>query len=351
MICARICLALALGAASAALAIPAAAEPTLPLGLTAEVNQAGDLLIAGTVMDDVIVVEPLTVPGDPMQAVPGSYVVGSESSPGPDPIDGFVVHGVTRNIRIDGRGGEDWINVHGVGARGRSVAETGVYAGAALHVAGDLTIIGRGGEDVFSVVNATVADDVVMLGGASNDELYLLDVLADDLRLLGQRDGGNIILWRVEADRANLNTGGDSSVQLGNSEVNRLTVRGSSGIEDLYFYSADLGLNPTVYTAGAGDFVELDDNGVRPLVWAGTLRINTGPGPDSTVLFRSDPVWDESTVLRFDLLTGAGDDEVYVTTAASTQPVHRGRIDGGSGTNSIFDPAGVFPTVRRFERP
>ncbi|MGH1490032.1 MAG: hypothetical protein ACRBK7_11680 [Acidimicrobiales bacterium] len=262
-------------------------------------------------------------------------------------------NGVTKDVRINMRGGDDVVQLNGnaappadcddfyppppplqgdIGAND-DICHADDHGCPGMLFPRDVRVFLGSGYNSFSGYEFGVVDDLTVRGGSGFDAVSLRYV--------------NV--W----DRADINTlGGNSSVFVRDSYFGRSTWRAGSGADRFEFSRTDLGNRPLITTSAGVDNVFLQ------AVAEGRVTINTGSGEDllRTLFYCPDPEGDcggaESRPYLLNVIMGAHNDR----TVAAIPLIAGDRLNGGSGnqdTLETFDVGGLAtsggPTINGYE--
>jgi hypothetical protein len=259
-----------------------AASPVFLNGIRIEVEGDGSLRVVGTVGDDKVQVGS-TIDLDTSLPVPGSYWICTweEASvieqPPPD-SDCITVIGVTNNIILNGKDGDDELWFMPV-----YLVDLGDYLYSSV-APNDLFLYGEAGDDLLVISNGYLedgytgtGDDAYVYAGDGDDWIFIEELtVGDDLFTRGQAGSDIETLYDVTADRVNQQPGqGDAQTDENTAvvyggEITKWIFRGGRGSDNVEL-GTRLGRNPIFAGSGGRDTV--------------TTKVEVGYGRDRTAAF------------------------------------------------------------------
>ena len=163
------------------------------------------------------------------------------------------------NIRIDGRGGNDLIELE---------AMTGIT--------GDVRLNGQSGGDALLVYAVDAAEDIILTGGSAGDTMQVYDTEARDITIVGGSGGDLAHIYAVEGDSLSTNlAAGEDEVAFYYGTFQELNVRTGAERDFLEFAEMAVAGDASI-NAGSGD------NHLRfELSQMGNVSIRAGAGGGS----------------------------------------------------------------------
>jgi hypothetical protein len=297
----------------------------------------------------------LTVENSDFGTAAGTPVSGHLSVIGSIGVDTIDIHGSNNfggSFDIHTGAAADVVNI-GIDAAGTTFAQESVQLG------GSLTIDAGDGADTVTLENALALGNIVVHGGAGDDNIRFGSAASVPANLrVGSSTGGDMVVYSgdgndtvfinqattVNSFLVNLGgalaTAGNSLAVRNSSFSNDSAILGGAGVDSLDLDAVNIVTNLFIQSGGGDDDVDIQGC----LITAGALTINTSDGDDNVLI-------DNSNVRTLVLLTGDGDDTVALTAnlvddlfadlgdgddSINSESTYRNRafVRGGAGANS-----------------
>ena len=285
---------------------------------------------------------------------------GNPTNVGGAPNGSVTKTGVTGNIVVTMRGGNDFVGAHDLDAQ-RNLAITlddgndAVWLGAAAvnssgvvfpQLAAALATFPAG---LVSAGPVTVARSLILNGGTGNDNVSQSETSVAQQEVINLGLGGDHVFMGLAAagNLSTNNTAKDMVVNLGRGadsvagyqlDIQRaLAINDLGGVTDIDLHTIAVN-HAAILTTGPGS----DDIAIKNM-HALNVAILTGHSPDTVKI-------EDSTFKRLEVLLFGGNDTLEIgNTTVSTQ----GFLDGGAGTGDTYDQLtpNTFTNVKkvRFE--
>lgn len=330
----------------------------------------GDLIITGDNLDNAIEIEAGWVPGEPQPAVmgyqPPQYIVSGRPTGSGDDVHSttvngetdIAVHGVTGDVRISLRGGDDSVTIQGRWSQEYDP----IPSYCSVFVANDLIIATSSGDDFVYLQGVEVGDDLVINTGRGQDTVIDHGVEVVDDAIINTSLGNDTVKisavtivelipwppeilllspWSMSASlfsrvggNATINTrAGEDDVRVLRATIaGDLIVRTGSDADSLEIVHSEVGDDAVLTTGRGNDLV-----GIHESIVADAFRLSTGKGNDSV----SVSTWDGRDDVpefglkakRANVRTGSGDDYVEFTASRIDRNL---RVDLGSDDDELY---------------
>lgn len=266
------------------------------------------------------------------------------------------IFGLTKDLRINMRGGDDSVEIGGRDCEDSVVPDPPIIEGlghSPVWLPRDLRVTLGSGDDSLSASGFFVGDDMTVLGGSGEEFVVLSD------------------FW--VKDRLDVNTSaGESFVLMEAGTVGRTTYRGGNQEDFAFMADMDLGTAPRMLSLSGDDVLAVIES-----IAEGRVTVNTGNGDDGFVWFVEDEVicvedheggeccdeeseggccgegiciidgeQEEEVLSYFNVIMGGGNDEAHF--AIDLDPMDR--IQGSGGNQDFLgfnNPGGA--TINGFE--